>query len=117
MKKLKKEKINKISARGGCAFGSKNPAVLGRVFDVDRGGVEPQKRADKVAPETLRTRPSCPRAHANSFFIKYKEPACARSLEPRTVSFAATLSVNYIIHPSKTMSMANVNSRLTAKIL
>ena len=77
----------------------KKPAFASRIFDVDRGGVEPQKRTDEVAPETLRTRPSHPQRHINNSFIKHKELTHVSSLKPRTASFAATSSVVSIIHP------------------
>src|SRR3989338_457608 len=62
-----------------------------RIFDVDRGGVEPLKQARKNAPGTLRTRPSDPRTYAISKYLNRKAPINRSFSEPRTIPFVAFL--------------------------
>ena len=45
---------------GGDILCNQKSRRLGRMFGVDRGGVEPQERGDKSTPGTGRTRPSNP---------------------------------------------------------
>lgn len=62
-----------------------------RIFNVDRGGVEPHEQDDNSAPETARTRPSDPRIDISNKVLKGKR-AQNEPLEPRTISFIAELS-------------------------
>ncbi|OGZ56648.1 MAG: hypothetical protein A3H64_01850 [Candidatus Ryanbacteria bacterium RIFCSPLOWO2_02_FULL_45_11c] len=71
---------------------------------MDRGGVEPQKQTGKSAPDTDRTRPSCPQNNISNLYLKYKEPTQVSPLESRTVSFTALLpakpNISYLLSMS-----------------
>jgi hypothetical protein len=51
-----------------------------RIFNVDRGGVEPLEQADRAAPETTRTRPSNPQ-DILSIFLQIEKLPCGSSSE------------------------------------
>ena len=91
----------------------KNPVVSGRVFDVDRGGVEPLKQVGKNAPETLRTRPSDPREHVISKYLNRKAPINRSFSEPRTIPFIAFLPTYLHYTPLKN----HVNTPLCIAII
>ena len=55
-------------------FKIKNLVFASRIFDVDRGGVEPLKQSDESAPGTLRTRPSDPQKYISKYLYKRKSP-------------------------------------------
>ena len=86
-------------------FKIKNLVFASRIFDVDRGGVEPLKQSDESAPGTLRTRPSDPQKYISSIYINEKAPTNRSFSEPRMIPFKADSSLTPIVHPSKTMSI------------